>query len=74
MKCIECKKEYAEGSYFHQTLDVCSFDCLKTYKEKKNIKFKPFQMRMNPQKGRGKNHIHWITTKDPCRKDKPIPD
>jgi hypothetical protein len=53
MKCINCKGSCKD--YAHPTLEVCSFECLKQYRDRNNIAFKPLDFKLVYSTGRGKN-------------------
>lgn len=65
--CKFCSKKFNKREYEH-SLDICSFDCLKGFKEKKKLKFPVLNYRVIHQIGRGKHHSIWVQEKNKKQK------
>lgn len=63
MNCEYCLK-YTTYKYPHPSLRICSLDCLINLMKKNNIKFDGFNLKVMPQKGRGK-HLQTVIDQTP---------
>jgi hypothetical protein len=66
--CSNCEKPI-EKDQAHP-LTTYSFECLKEFKNKTGIKFKPLPFRRMYQKGQGKSHSIWV--EEPRKKKRPL--
>ncbi len=54
-KCVTCNQPYKEQA--HPTIAACSFNCMKRYRDKTGIAFKPLDIRMVYNTGKGHSRI-----------------